>query len=184
MASAAWLDLAAASHVVAEHLRTPLGAAGAALCTACATGAIRWRELNDCWAVPIRTVPPLTRQVWARGHIYPERCELVDRSHRYEMIVICRADLLAYFRNSEMRDQQSAPPVSAVETASRTPPIAPRSAPKTKAAADRMRADLEAGRLTPKALRALRPTELVSRYGDLATRQILVEARKKVLGEC
>ena len=98
-----WLYIPQAVQILAERLELSIGAAGATLCDACASGSVRISLCDDDWPtdgfiVPIRTMPGslgrsqrLTRHVWAQAHI--DRDAVVSDSGRYEAVRISRQDL-------------------------------------------------------------------------------------------
>jgi hypothetical protein len=101
-----WLSAPNAIAIVVEALPISLGAAGAALCDACAAGTVRWRDdADDSFAMPIRVQPGLTRRAWAEGHIDFDRAELVSGRHRYELcfLLISGSDLLFWLSQQPNR---------------------------------------------------------------------------------
>jgi len=121
-----WPSISQAVGIVAEERAISPGAAGAALCEACASGVIRWkaRRADDLewpsagFVVPIRTSPGsiygsrrgvLTREVWRRAHIAGGM--VIDGDDRY-VVEINAADLAFWLpnrRQAEMDGQSRGP---------------------------------------------------------------------------
>jgi len=108
-----WLYIPQAVQIMAKRLALSIGAAGAALCEACASGSVRFRWRDDDWPtdgfiVPIRTMPGglgrsqrLTRHVWSAAHI--DRDAVVSDCGRYELVQISRDDLEFWLSPREHR---------------------------------------------------------------------------------
>ena len=85
-----WLFIDRAVQMTAERLAISIGAAGAALCDACASGAVRWRDWDP---VPItRPGLGLTREVWKQAHIDRDAV-VIGGGESYELVQISRDDL-------------------------------------------------------------------------------------------